>query len=111
MPRRAAADMTGELLRRGKFPRPVDGEAVACDWRARGFGCEAFTDPPGREWVGFVHAANELLTVVEGRLRVDVGGASFVVGPGDEVLIPKGAVHSVVNMHAAATRWLYGYDG
>jgi len=24
--------------------------------------------------------------------------------------IPRGAVHSVRNIHAGTTRWLYGYD-
>jgi hypothetical protein len=26
------------------------------------------------------------------------------------VFIPKGALHSVKNVHVTATRWLYGYD-
>jgi hypothetical protein len=26
------------------------------------------------------------------------------------VFIPKGAVHSVKNVHGATTRWLFGYD-
>ncbi len=34
----------------------------------------------------------------------------MVAEPGDEVFIPKGARHSVKNIHVATTQWLYGYD-
>ena len=30
--------------------------------------------------------------------------------PGDEIFTPRGAVHSVMNIHGATTRWLYGHD-
>ncbi|RMD79421.1 MAG: cupin domain-containing protein [Gammaproteobacteria bacterium] len=103
---------------RGKFPVPVNPDEVARDWQRRGFSCSPFVDPPGRRWVDFVHAEDELLTVVEGRLRVtleggagegDEGPISCVVGPGDEVHIPAGTRHSVENVHPGTTRWLYGY--
>ncbi len=58
----------------------------------------------------FVHGCNELVTVVEGRLEMTVAGETCAVAPGDEVFIPKGARHSVRNVHHATTRWLYGYD-
>ena len=39
-----------------------------------------------------------------------IGDEALIVEPGDEVVIPKGAGHSVKNIHTAMTRWLYGYD-
>jgi mannose-6-phosphate isomerase-like protein (cupin superfamily) len=99
-----------EYVTRNKFPAPPDREAVARDWRARGYSCGLFTDPPGREWNDFVHDCNELVTVIEGALEMTVGGETCAVGPGDEVFIPRGALHSVRNPHHATTRWLYGYD-
>ena len=99
-----------ELLVRNKFPRPVAAETVAADWQARGYSCGPFVDPPGRAWTDFVHATNELVTVVEGRLAMTIGDTRLVVEPGDEVFIPKGTVHSVENIHDATTRWLFGYD-
>jgi len=99
-----------ELIARAKFPAPVDRDRVAADWRARGYSCGLFVDPPGREWNGFVHDTNELVTVAEGRLELTVAGKTLVAEPGDEVFIPRGAVHSVKNIHQATTRWLYGYD-
>ncbi len=98
------------LLTKQKFAIPVNRAAVARDWGGRGYSCEEFRDPPGREWNDFVHDTNELVTVVEGRLRMTIGDGALIVEPGDEVFIPKGAVHSVKNIHPAMTRWLYGYD-
>ncbi len=99
-----------ELLSEARFPVPVDRSAVAEDWAARGYSCGLFVDPPGRTWEGFVHGTNELVTVAEGRLEIEIDGARLTAGPGDEVFIPKGAVHSVRNLHDGTTRWLFGYD-
>lgn len=91
-----------------KFPVPLDREQVAQDWHRRGYSCEVFADPPGREWNDFVHATNKLVTAMDGRLKLTIGGKEISVEPGDEVLIPKGVHHSVKNISPSTTRWLYG---
>jgi mannose-6-phosphate isomerase-like protein (cupin superfamily) len=98
-----------KLIKKRKFAIPVDRDVVARDWRPRGYSCEPFTDPPGREWNDFCHATDKLVTVVEGRLELTVGREKVMCGAGDEVFIPNGAVHSVKNVALSATRWLYGY--
>jgi mannose-6-phosphate isomerase-like protein (cupin superfamily) len=97
-------------LSKNKFAAPVDRSAIAADWRRRGYSCDLFVDPPGREWADFAHRTNELVAVTDGRLEVTVDGDRFVAEPGDEVFIPRGTVHSLKNIHVAATCWLYGYD-
>ena len=62
-----------DLLSKGKFPLPVDREAVRRDWAERGYDCRPFHDPPGREWRDFVHATNELVTVQKGGLNSPLG--------------------------------------
>lgn len=99
-----------EIIRKGKFAVPVERAAVAADWAGRGYSCALFVDPPGQEWNDFVHRSNELVTVVDGQLEMWVEGEQLVAEPGDEVFIPKGATHSVTNIHSGTTRWLYGYD-
>lgn len=101
--------MTG-LVRKGKFPVPVDRAAVAADWRRRGFSCDLFIDPPGRAWLDFTHPTNELVTVTEGCLEITLGGEAIIAEPGDEIEIPRGVTHSVRNIARTATHWLYGYD-
>lgn len=99
-----------ELLTRSKFAVPVDREKVAKDWRERGYSCALFVDPPGQEWRDFVHNSNELVTVMEGRLEMIISDGSAIMEEGDEVLIPRGAGHSVINIHGGVSRWLFGYD-
>ena len=97
-------------LDRNAFAAPVDQPAVAAEWRRRGYSCGKFVDPPGQCWEDFVHHCNELVTVVEGRLEMEISGETVTMEPGDEVFIPKGARHSVRNIHDATSIWLYGYD-
>ncbi|MCH8209090.1 MAG: cupin domain-containing protein, partial [Nitrospinae bacterium] len=56
-----------------------------------------------------MHRSNEVVTVVEGRLRMTIAGAICIAEPGDEIFIPRQARHSVKNIHSATTRWLFGY--
>ena len=48
--------------------------------------------------------------MVEGELELEIEGETCTAGPGDEVFIPRDAVHSVRNIHAGRTRWFFGYD-
>lgn len=104
-----AGTIAQDLVTRGRFARPVSAAAVRADWKARSFSCETFVDPPGREWNDFVHDTDELVTVIEGRLRCLMNGNTHDLEEGDELFIPKGARHSVHNIHRGTTRWLFGY--
>lgn len=97
-------------LRRKQFLLPLDRDAVAAEWRRRGYSCYDFHDRPGQQWNDFTHATNELVTVVEGRLRLIVEGRTLELEPGDEAFIPRHASHSVHNIHDGPTHWLFGYD-
>jgi quercetin dioxygenase-like cupin family protein len=99
-----------EMVVRQKFSHPVDQSTVAASWKDRGYSCHLFTDPPGQAWNGFVHATNELVTVLDGKLELTIGDARCTAGPGDEIYIPRDAVHSVKNISDGETRWLFGYD-
>lgn len=104
-----AAD-TEESIVRHKFRLPVDHGEVRRDWNQHGYSCDSFVDPPGQEWRDYTHKTNELLTVVEGRLEVEMHDVRYTLEPGDELFIPRKAVHTVRNVSAGETRWLYGYD-
>ncbi len=99
-----------KLLVKGKFALPVDRRVIARDWRSRGYGCDEFVDPPGREWTKSFHSTNELVSVWEGVLELTGEQSRVVAGPGDELFIPARALHSVKNIRSGTTRWLYGYD-
>ena len=99
-----------DLLSPAKFKTPVSQSAVSEDWSGRGYSCGLFVDPPGQRWEDFVHSCNEVVMVQEGRLEMEVSGVIIEMVPGDEVFIPKDAIHSVRNIHTGISKWLYGYD-
>lgn len=86
-----------------------DRQRIARDWRGRGFSCDLWSDPPGQVWADFVHAGDELVMLLEGQIELRFGGRVLRPAVGEEVLIPAGAAHTVVNTGAARNRWLYGY--
>lgn len=97
-------------LTRQNFSIPLDRDQVAQNWHQRGYSCDEFVDPPEREWNDFIHATNELVTVMDGKLRLTIGREEIIAEPGDEVFIPKDIRHSVKNISPSTTHWLYGYD-
>ncbi|MDJ0955423.1 MAG: cupin domain-containing protein [Arenicellales bacterium] len=98
-----------QYVTRNRFSVPVNSADVSQSWRERGYSCDLFIDPPGREWNDFIHRTDEVVTVVEGQLSMTIEGEEMIANPGDEIFIPKGANHSVKNVYSDTTRWLYGY--
>lgn len=88
----------------------VNRQEVEEDWNAQGYSCDLWVDPPGQRWEGYVHSSDELLMVVEGRLELEIAGKVFHPVHGEEVYIPRGAIHSVRNIGDTTARWLYGYN-
>ena len=82
---------------------------IARDWRQRSFGCSLWTDAPGQRWENFQHPVDELVMVLEGAVEFEVSGAVTRPHPGEELLIPARALHSVRNVGATTAHWLYGY--
>ena len=52
----------------------VDQQRVAREWRARGFSCDLWVDPPGQVWEDYRHATDELVMLVAGRLELEFDG-------------------------------------
>ncbi len=88
---------------------PLETDAIAKDWRDRGFSCGVWVDPPGQVWADFVHDTDELVMVVEGKVESEIDDELHRVGPGEELLIPARANHTVRNLGRTTARWLYGY--
>ena len=87
----------------------IDQTATAREWAERGFSCDLWTDPPGRCWEDFTHATDELVLVIEGDVEFEIEGEVRRPKPGEELLIPAGAIHSARNVGTVVSRWLYGY--
>jgi mannose-6-phosphate isomerase-like protein (cupin superfamily) len=87
----------------------VNQDKIEKDWAQRGYSCGLWVDPPGQLWEDYAHDMDELLMVVEGRLRLEILGKSQEALPGQEIFIPARAKHTVENTGGATARWLYGY--
>lgn len=87
----------------------MNREQIADDWKARGFSCELWVDPPGQQWEDFTHAVDEVVTVLEGSMEFELEGEVHHPKPGEELLIAAGVVHSARNIGSTTARWLYGY--
>ena len=86
-----------------------DTARIKADWKARGFGFELWSDPPGQVWSGFVHETDELVMLLEGEVEFSFPGKTVRPGIGEELLIPARARHTVVNVGCARNRWCFGY--
>ncbi|KAL4859681.1 putative prolyl 4-hydroxylase 4 [Chlorella vulgaris] len=73
-----------EYVRRHKFSVPVNKEAVEQDWVPRGYSCDLFVDPPGKEWRDFTHEQDELVVVVSGHMQFTIDQEVVQLEPGDE---------------------------
>ena len=87
----------------------TDREQISADWAARGFSSELWTDPSGQRWEDFTQATDEVVVVLAGEMEFEVEGEVHHPQPGEELLIPAGAVHSARNVGSTTARWLYGY--
>ncbi len=88
----------------------TDRQKIAAEWGARGFSCEVWVDPPGQRWEDFTHATAELVIVLDGQMEFEIEGVRHHPRPGEELLIPAGAVHSARNIGSTTAHWLYGYQ-
>ena len=84
-------------------------EKVAAECEQRGFSCDLWTDPAGQVWQDFVHASDELLMLVEGKIKLKVEGETLKPQTGEEIFIPAGVSHTVRNIGPTTNHWLYGY--
>ncbi|MBF0186835.1 MAG: cupin domain-containing protein [Magnetococcales bacterium] len=87
----------------------TDRAAIKTDWNSRGFSCDLWQDPPGQRWEDYVHEVDEVVIVLEGEMEFEVEGEIHHPQIGIELFIPAHAVHSVRNIGAVTSRWLYGY--
>ncbi len=79
------------------------------NWGRRGFSCDVWVDPPRQVWSYFVHDTDELVMLIEGEIEVSFNGKTLRPTVGEEILIPKGASHTVINIGDTTNRWYYGY--
>jgi len=89
------APETEEFVIRHKFRTPVDHGEVSRDWHERGYSCEPWAPSAKDRRPGQTYERDALIVVIEGRLDIQMHDADYVLGPGDELFIPKDAPFAV----------------
>jgi mannose-6-phosphate isomerase-like protein (cupin superfamily) len=87
----------------------MDQRSIETIWAERGFSFGLWTDPPGQRWEDFIHNVDEVVMVVDGTVEFEIEGKIHHPKPGEELLIPARARHSVRNIGRETAHWLYGY--
>lgn len=68
--------------------------ALRTKLEARGYRVARYIYEPGTVFPDHTHGVDKIDAVISGRFRLVVGGHLVVLGPGDWVEVPSGAVHS-----------------
>ncbi len=87
----------------------MDKEQTARDWNTRGFSCDIWTDPAGQIWADFVHDTDELVMLIDGEIELRFSGEVLRPKVGEEILVPAGEAHTVINVGSGRNHWFYGY--
>jgi mannose-6-phosphate isomerase-like protein (cupin superfamily) len=87
----------------------MDYSTVKQDWENRGFSFGIWTDPPGKVWADYVHETDELVMLEDGEIELLFSGKMFHPKIGEEIFIPAGESHTVINTGKTNNRWYYGY--
>lgn len=67
--------------------------ALRRDLERRGYRVSRYVYPPGTEFPDHAHSVDKIDAVVSGRFRMTTAAGSAVLGPGDRLAVPAGAVH------------------
>lgn len=73
---------------------PLSEEALRRKLEALGYRVARYTYAPGDVFPDHTHGLSKIDAVVSGRFRLVIGGHLAVLGPGDWVEVPRGAVHN-----------------
>jgi|GEM_PF-2504634 len=87
----------------------TDPISIANQWRDRGFSFGVWEDAPEMSWEDLRHAYDELFMIAEGEMELVIDGEAFRPKPGEEILIPAGALRSKRSIGRRHVRWYFGY--
>ena len=73
---------------------PLSEAALRAKLEGLGYRVARYTFEPGTVFPDHTHDVDKIDAVLSGRFRLVIGGHLTVLGPGDWVAVPRGAVHS-----------------
>jgi quercetin dioxygenase-like cupin family protein len=77
-----------------EFDGPLSESALRRKLERLGYRVSRYVYPPGTEFPPHTHDVEKMDAVLAGRFRIMMQGEEVLLGPGDAVLVPRGAEHS-----------------
>ena len=74
---------------------PLTESALLSRLERKGYRVTCYVYPPGARFGDHTHSTDKIDGVLSGRLRMVLEGREVILGPGDCIAVPRGAVHSV----------------
>lgn len=78
-------------------------------WRARGYSCALWIDPPEQRWEQQINREDELIMALSGEISVRLGQREHRLRPGQELNIPAHEPYSIRHESPGTLSWLYGF--
>ena len=72
---------------------PLTEAAMRKKLEAMGYRVSRYVYPPGTYFPPHTHEVDKIDGILSGRFRMTMFGQSVVLGPGEMLFVPKGAVH------------------
>ncbi len=105
----STAEEAKPMVTRGVFSVPVSRAEVVQDWYTRSYDCNLLVVKSGWTSSNHVHHSDEVITPIEGRVALVVGGGQrFEAEPGDELFLPTNTMHRLENSHDGLLKMFYG---
>jgi mannose-6-phosphate isomerase-like protein (cupin superfamily) len=92
--------------RPGEHPNKV---FIEKDLKAWGYRVELWVDKPGTHYKDYIHDVDEIVWVLRGEARVEVGAESVTLTDGDRVFVPKKTRHSLEVLGSQTLYWLAAF--
>ncbi len=73
---------------------PVSEAVLRTRLEQRGYAVSRYTYAPGTTFPDHTHGVDKIDAVLAGTFRVVLEGQEVLLGPGDAIVVPRGAVHS-----------------
>ena len=70
--------------------------ALRAKLESLGYRVARYVYPPGTVFPDHTHGVDKIDAVISGKFRLVIGGHVALLGPGDWVAVPRGAVHNAV---------------
>jgi len=77
---------------------PLTEEALRRHLEGLGYAVSRYVYPPGTYFPPHTHEVDKIDAVLSGRFRLTLEGRVVVLGPGEWVAVPRGAVHDAAVM-------------